>query len=269
MATKDPAKKRAQAARYYARHREKILAKHAAQAEEKSTRKKARYRENLEDNRAKHRAFHAANREKRNAARRARRLENPEQARSKSRAAYARNPAKHLEGTKRWVLENKEYHDAYHANYRAGHREEARETTAQWQKEHPEQTRKLKRLVAHRRLARLKNLPDLFTLEDEHFMFQYWAYACAACGNQEGFKWTLALDHWIPLASPECPGTVPWNIVPLCHGKGSCNTTKLARNAHEWLVERFGTRKAATIEKKVAAYFALVRTRQEAPPEVA
>lgn len=125
----------------------------------------------------------------------------------------------------------------------------------------------LSRLSVMRRRARKRHLPATFSATERTFMLQHFGYACVACGNQEGlFGFTLADDHWIPLASPACPGTVATNMVPLCHGIGGCNNSKSDTDPHLWLVERFGIRKAAKIEKNVHAYFALVGT---VPPQQA
>lgn len=95
-------------------------------------------------------------------------------------------------------------------------------------------------------------------------MLAYWHHACAICGNEEGVYWTLAYDHFIPLASPACPGTTAGNMLPLCHtrraaplGTPCCNNAKSSKDPHVWLVERYGARKAAQIERRIAAYFAL------------
>ena len=64
----------------------------------------------------------------------------------------------------------------------------------------------------------------------------------------------MAMDHWIPIVSPDCPGTVPWNIVPLCGGAGGCNNSKSDRNAAEWLIGKFGKRKGRAILRKIEAF---------------
>jgi hypothetical protein len=51
-------------------------------------------------------------------------------------------------------------------------------------------------------------------------------------------------------------------MIPLCHGNGGCNNKKGRKDPGHWLVEQFGTRKAAQILKKIEAYFAVVRARQ-------
>jgi hypothetical protein len=121
--------------------------------------------------------------------------------------------------------------------------------------------RSYQRLYQSLRRARVRALPATFSREDQQFMLQYWGFACAACGNQDGFAWRLALDHWIPIADQACPGTTATNVVPLCHGRGGCNNAKSKRAAHGWLVERFGPQKTTGIEKKIARYFAVVNER--------
>jgi hypothetical protein len=69
-------------------------------------------------------------------------------------------------------------------------------------------------------------------------------------------------DHWIPLASPDCPGTVPENIIPLCFGSGGCNNSKKAKDGYEWLLQRYGKRKACVILKRIQAYFEWVKNQQ-------
>lgn len=124
-----------------------------------------------------------------------------------------------------------------------------------------EAKRAKKRLWQARRKARKLGLPDTFTAEQRLFMLQYWGYACAICGNQEGFVWTLADDHWVPISHPACPGTVATNMIPLCHGQGGCNNAKHDTDPHTWLLQRFDPRKVARIEKAIATYVVIVAER--------
>jgi hypothetical protein len=124
-----------------------------------------------------------------------------------------------------------------------------------WRRAHPE------KIAAknQRRRARKQGLPNTWTTAQCDFMLEYWHHSCAACGNAKGLLWTLAFDHWIPLASAQCPGTVATNMVPLCNGNFSCNSTKSDLDAHEWLFKRFGAKKAVKIEKAIAIYFAHIK----------
>jgi hypothetical protein len=54
--------------------------------------------------------------------------------------------------------------------------------------------------------------------------------------------------------SPSCPGTVPWNTVPLCHGVGGCNNQKNDSDATKWLIGKFGKRKGLAILKRIEAF---------------
>lgn len=163
-----------------------------------------------------------------------------------------------IKGTTR-KQQNPAQHAATRESWRNKNREKLRLDHAAWRQGHPDHLR----VNLHRRRARLLGLPNTFTVEERTFMLQYWGYACAVCGRQEGFFWNLADDHWIPLASPQCPGTVATNIVPLCEGMGGCNPSKHARNPTVWLRKKLGKAKAAIIAKRIADYFATVRLRTQ------
>lgn len=123
-----------------------------------------------------------------------------------------------------------------------------------WYDSHPDFSRER----MQRRRSRMANIPHTFAAEHRAFMLQYWHHACAICGNQEGFFWQLAEDHWIPVTSPDCPGTIATNIVPLCHGKGGCNNAKGYSHPTTWLLGRFGPKKAKSIQQTIEAYFLAV-----------
>lgn len=77
------------------------------------------------------------------------------------------------------------------------------------------------RLKESRRRARLRSLPDNFTAIDEQRMMDYWDYKCCVCSRPPGLWHIIAVDHWIPLTDPrpDNPGTVPWNMLPMCHSE--------------------------------------------------
>lgn len=127
-----------------------------------------------------------------------------------------------------------------------------------WTKAHPEKAN----VHTRKRKAAKLRLPSTFTDAERTFCRAYFNYACAVCGKEEGFQWIIGLDHWIPLKSPVCPGTVALNMIPLCHGKDGCNNKKGRKDPRQWLIEQFGTRKAAKILKKIEAYFAIVKARE-------
>lgn len=114
----------------------------------------------------------------------------------------------------------------------------------------------------------LRQLPSTLTPRDWENALGYFNGCCAVCGRQLNDLFgthTAAADHWIPVVSPDCPGTIPTNIVPLCHGEGGCNNKKSAKHPALWLTERYGTRKANIILARVQEYFAWVlsQTNQE------
>jgi hypothetical protein len=112
-----------------------------------------------------------------------------------------------------------------------------------------------------RRRMRKRNLPYNWTTADYKRMMDYWEHRCCACGRPAGFWHTIVIEHWIAMADRRLdnPGTVPTNIVPMCHstkdGEGSCNNHKSDKDPIEWPTERFGLKKAKQIEKRVQEYF--------------
>jgi hypothetical protein len=165
----------------------------------------------------------------------------------------------------RWKANHPDEVQTYNDNHKE-HRAEARRLRYKknpskelainkaWYDAHPEFSRQR----GQRRRSRIAQIPYAFPEEQRTFMLNYWQHTCAVCGNPEGLFWELADDHWIPVTSPQCPGTIPTNIVPLCHGQGGCNNSKGSSNPHTWLVRRFGKKKARTIEQAIATYFTLV-----------
>jgi len=108
-------------------------------------------------------------------------------------------------------------------------------------------------------VARKRSLPDTFSERDWLRALEYWGYKCAVCGRPRGLWHTLAADHWIPLTAPDCPGTVPTNIIPLCHGEGGCNNSKRSKVPDEWLVSKLGTKDAFQKQLEIDAYFLWVK----------
>lgn len=128
-----------------------------------------------------------------------------------------------------------------------------------WALNNPEKVRAKK--LRYR--ARKKGLPNNYTSTDWQRALDYFAYHCAVCGNPlNGLFHTAAADHWIPLsdARPDNPGTVPWNIIPLCHGDRGCNNSKGSGDPLDWLTRTFGKRRAKKILARIEIYFKWVRT---------
>jgi hypothetical protein len=282
QAKRDAWKKKqpAYGAAYYRAHKEEILAKQRAYNEshrEEAAIYNRAYRESHKEKlRLKNQAKYQANREIYRLKRRAKYEVNRAQILEKNRQYHESHPEVAQKAKQRYKLKNRdklrEQGRIYQAQRREANPEEMRRAAqiynaenrtriAQriraWRKRNPASSRSALLRYRARKLA----LPNHFTARDRQFMLQYWQYACAICGNQEGFWHTLADDHWIPLHSQKCPGTVPENILPLCHGREGCNNNKGKKDPHLWLIDRVGKLKAARILKAITTYFALVATR--------
>lgn len=123
-------------------------------------------------------------------------------------------------------------------------------------------------LEAHKRLARKRGLPFDYTPEDWLACLEYFGHKCAVCGRPENDIHLLAKDHWIALSDKRSdnPGTVPHNIVPLCHtrrGKGGniigCNDSKLNADPLTWLASRYSPAEVEAILARINEYFDKVK----------
>lgn len=169
------------------------------------------------------------------------------------------------------------------------HPEYARKKSREWAKNNPERAREFvnnaraknrfkyneinrRSLKRHRatanarqgeRRTRKRNLPHTFTPQDWQYALEYFDHSCAVCGRRAGFWHVISQDHWLPLVNPDCPGTVPTNMVPLCHsvldGEGGCNNMKNRQLPDKWLIKTYGEKHARTILARIDAYFATVR----------
>jgi hypothetical protein len=130
-----------------------------------------------------------------------------------------------------------------------------------WVSENTVRIRKRAVIASNRRRARKRALSDNFTASDWQRALDYFNDCCAVCERpMNGLFHAPHADHWIPLSSPDCPGTIPDNMVPLCGGMDGCNQSKNDRPAAEWLASKFGKRKSATILARIEAYFEWVRS---------
>lgn len=137
------------------------------------------------------------------------------------------------------------------AKWRNKNREHMNRLTHQWGLKN-----KLRRnLSTHRRLARKQALPDTFTVEHHNSMMTYWNNACAISGETEN----LHIDHWQPLNSPDCPGTVPENMIPLT---SSLNLQKSDKDPVLWLIQEYGVVEAFKILQRIQDYFDWIKTQQ-------
>lgn len=155
---------------------------------------------------------------------------------SKNRAYYQANKDKVLK-------QNREY---YQAN-----KDQRSEYARKWRRANPDK----KRISSARRNARKRSLPSTFTEQQWIACLEYFNYTCAVCSSQLRDLFGDVephADHWIPLSSDKCTGTVATNMVCLC---SDCNLNKGAKMPDVWLKEKYGTRKANEILKRIDDYF--------------
>ena len=267
MPFKDPEKRRQYIAEHYRKNRETYIERsrlwHEEHREEAHARS-ATYRQehheeivqyrrsyySVEENRAAKRdtdkAYYQTNRAEIDAKNRAYIAARPEL----KRAINQRYDATHRAEILAKAKAKRAAHPEKDGAWSRAHPDARRAVARKYVKAHPERMR----ANTHRRLARKRALPVLWSAADEQAMLAYWHHACAACGNQDGFQWKISADHWIALADPASPGSVPWNMVPLCFGVGGCNNSKGARDPHVWLTARFGARKAKAILERIETY---------------
>lgn len=155
---------------------------------------------------------------------------------------------------KQWRDENSDVFKQYGAEYRETHRDKARETTQEWRENNRDRDRENSnnwrkrnperaQLRSRRHDAKKRELPIDFTNDDWIKAVNHFGGKCAVCERFPGLWRKLSADHWIPLVSPDCPGTVPHNMIPLCHGIDGCNNSKNEADPLEWLIRKFGKQK--------------------------
>jgi len=210
--------------------------KYRAEHHEMVLEKKRQYRlDNPEKVRAQERVAREMNRQVRRERHKLAYWRNHEIERERGKRSYQKHKAARLHAQREYYVENQESIREYQRNYR---------------RRNPEK----KKAQDIRRRATKLGLPDSFSAGDWNLAVAFFDGCCAVCGRQPGLWHTLAADHWIPLRSPDCPGTVTWNIVPLCHGDGGCNNSKHARNPADWLIATYGKRKGMVILRRVEEF---------------
>ncbi len=204
--------------------------------------------------------------------------------RQRVRAYYRVHAEEKRAYQKRYYQENIDRIKDYDRQQYIVNREKKIQASRQWRQANPDKKREQLRhwqqqnrakVVAsyHRRRARKFDLPYDFTDTDWKYALEYWGNRCAICGRsaQDGCK--LVADHWIPLNYDKNnnPGTVPWNIVPLCHGPNSCNNKKHDKHPELWLLEMFDEIEARQKLSEIEIFFqSLIKNRERnwtcAPP---
>lgn len=185
----------------------------------------------------------------------------------RDRAATAKwfknNKSKKKEYAKKDYEKHKDKYKERRKNYYWSDPERFRLATKEWKDGLTDtqwQELMIKRSIqTQKRTARKRELPDTFTLKDWKNVLQYFNYECPICNCSlisENEKLIAHMDHWIPLSSAKCPGTIPQNIICLC---GSCNSSKHKREAYSWISGRFGEQKALEVKDIINAFWGTLK----------
>lgn len=237
-------------------------AKRLAENREELNRKcREYYQRNREARIQKTKEYYEKNREVINQKDKARRIQNREQNKERRKRWEQANPDYQKEYARVYYQnpENREKRDQRVAEWKSKKRDRVNELERQYRSK-PE-TKAKRHIYKSQRRAREKALPAILSVGQWRLALQFFNHRCCICGRPAGFWHTLAREHWIAINDkrPDNPGTVVWNIVPMCHGRGGCNNSKHDKDPVEWLIERYGKRKATTILKLINAYFELVK----------
>lgn len=184
---------------------------------------------------------------------------NPAKVRARKKREYEKHHEKIRAKVKKWREQNPQKANANIKAWHKRHPGKRREIGRTYVKRHPDKINA--NTIKYR--TKKRGLPCDFGIQEWQHALNYFNGCCAVCGRPPGLWHTLARDHWIPITSPDCPGTIPANIVPLCHslkdGENGCNNSKNNRDPVEWLTAKYGKRKAAQILKRIETYFEWVR----------
>lgn len=198
------------------------------------------------------RQWHAANQTHEKEYRRRYSAESRDKIKAAKQQHYLRNRDKINRQRRQWYARNREKSAEYSRQYMQTSRGKA-----------------VYRASRHRRRARKNNLPDTWTTQHWQLALEYFNHSCAVCGRQIDLFTILHADHWIPLSRPDCPGTVPENMIPLCSNKqvidgqeAGCNQSKGAKLPEEWLTQQYGEKKAGEILDRIRAFFDWITAQQ-------
>jgi hypothetical protein len=191
------------------------------------------------------------------------RQRNKDRIRANRKELYSRTREESIEASKEYYHENRQEIRVRRRKaddlYNKTHREQKQQWARNYYKEYPEKAT----AVFHRRAARKRELPATLSGTQWKKCLEYFNHRCAVCGRPRGMWHTIAADHWIPLISPDCLGTVAGNMIPLCHGDGGCNNSKGGKDAILWLNEKFGKKKAKQILDRINTYFEWVKQQND------
>jgi hypothetical protein len=174
---------------------------------------------------------------------------NREKVAAAARKYHEANREKILEKQRRYHTENRERLLEYNRQRDKTNRARNTARKRKYRAENPEKYK----VYTQTRRTRILNLPMNFDEYDWAYCLAYWNNSCAICGrsiDKDNTDYTIAADHWIPLSDPrpDNPGTVPENMLPLCHGSNGCNNSKKNHEPITWLFRYLGN----TAERKLS-----------------
>ncbi|MBZ0280236.1 MAG: HNH endonuclease [Anaerolineae bacterium] len=203
---------------------------------------------------------------RKNAKRREKRATDPKFREHERLQRLARDPEKRKVSDRKYREKNREKITIAQRERRKQNPEKFRETNRRWIEANPEKAKLLVkrsmqknpervRLVSQQHRARKRNLPNSLNQDEWNYALN-WFGACAYCGNKPKELRELQADHIVPLADPQCLGTVRENIVPACK---TCNSSKCNRPLADWLKWRFGSRHADRVLELVSDYMKTIQ----------
>lgn len=148
------------------------------------------------------------------------RTENKQRLNEESKVWRENNPEYMTKYMQRYYSENQAHMNELSRKWYASNREKTLSDVQKWRNKNPDKVK----LIAHRRFARKKALPDALTDEQMTSTLEHFG-GCALTGDSD-IHW----DHVIPLATGR-GGTVYENMIPL---RADLNESKCARNIFEW-----------------------------------
>jgi len=255
----NPEKVKASKRAEYERNREKYLKRvveyREANKEEISRKAKERWPSRRDRENKRRRQWDIDNPEQKRETARRWKLANPERVKALSKRYYEKNKDRLKQKVRRaWKSDPAKYRD-YKRLWYWKHKDVELPRRKENRQKNLDQYRKSGAVKESARRARKAALPDTFRTEDWQRCLEYFDYRCAACGRPANLFLKLSIDHFVPFSSPDCPGNVPGNVIPLCHGDTGCNASKGGKDALAWATEKFGSGKAKKFIEKVEAYF--------------
>jgi len=132
---------------------------------------------------------------------------------------------------KKHYQDNKERLDAYQKEYRSrpGVQERRNKLGRDYHKNNLVKMRALYAAHQSKRRALKNSLSILWDDKIAEKVNLDWEFKCCYCSNDIMGK--VHFDHFIPISVKDCPGTVPWNMVPSCQ---SCNSSKHNKDPYKW-----------------------------------